>query len=83
MRDEQFGLERAGMVIVDSRPLLECEFDHVPVVRIVVKQGYPTIETIDDFLGNGCLARPRSTGEPNEQGSIRVPWAPLGHCDRD
>ena len=68
MLHQQAGLQRVGVVVVDLGPFLEREMGEIQVVGVVLDQRHVLgADLLHDLLGDGGLARPGASGEPDDQ----------------
>ena len=69
MLNEQIGVERVGMIEIKFGALGRGQMIEIAIVSVVQQNGDTSFA--DDFVegaGNGGFARPRSTGEPDDDG---------------
>ena len=79
MLHQQFRLERGGVVVVDPGSLGEIEIRLMQVVGIMLEKRHLTVETLDHRGGDGGLPGARSTGDADEQRTVRLPGSYIGH----
>ena len=75
MPDEQFVIQRVGVIEIDLNPLGQRQAAEVLIISVVLEKGYPVrADPLEDGLGDSCLSRPGTAGNANDEVGI-----PFGH----
>ena len=81
VRDEQLGLERVGVVVVDARALVARQVRAIAVVGVVVDEHDRSAAAAPpaSSLGDGRLARAGAAGDAQHEHACRLHDAGFGH----